>query len=270
MIIQPKMIVEKICELNPNSKTNYAINIGCGNGKDWDPVYPLFNSGWEGIAIDATSPPDLFTNLPNEKVTKLTGIFVTPENIVSILGQNNCPTNPDILKIDIDSYDGHVLNSILLSGCYPKVIVAEVNPEIPPPISFSVLYDKRYRTLDDQGMIGGFYGMSLSYVTDLCFSFKYRLVELDFISPFTHDAVFIHEDYLSFQSFFNLFKLETTREMWLHHPPGYPHFREYGFDSLQWRSILDIDRLSKMVKNAIVSASIRKHNGTIIDFYFDC
>jgi hypothetical protein len=44
------------------------------------------------------------------------------------------------LKIDIDGFDGPVLAATLESGYRPNLIQVEINPEIPPPLEFSVMY----------------------------------------------------------------------------------------------------------------------------------
>ena len=177
----------------------------------------------------------------------------------------NCHSNIDILKIDIDSYDGPVLKSILNGGYRPSIIVAEIQPEIPPPISFSVLYDERYKTLDDDGHIGGFYGMSLSYAVNLCSSFGYQLVELDFETKFTHDAIFVHGNIFSNPNFNG----KTTREIWLDTIPGYHHFYEYAVDSSIWRNMKDIDEAGRYIFDMIMYANTRKHKGIAIPFCYD-
>jgi hypothetical protein len=49
----------------------------------------------------------------------------------------------DILKIDIDGFDLEVLRRIL-SQYKPKIIIAEINEKIPPPILFETKYKSNY------------------------------------------------------------------------------------------------------------------------------
>ncbi len=62
--------------------------------------------------------------------------FVDPhspsQNLDSILSRNGCPTEIDILSIDIDSCDLDVWESFLFSK--PKIVVIEVNSSIPPGV----------------------------------------------------------------------------------------------------------------------------------------
>jgi hypothetical protein len=62
--------------------------------------------------------------------------FVDPhspsQNLDSILSRNGCPTEIDILSIDIDSCDLDVWETFCFSK--PKIVVIEVNSSIPPGV----------------------------------------------------------------------------------------------------------------------------------------
>ena len=92
--------------------------------------------GYGGLAVEGENNTKLEANLPSDKIVKLTGTYVIPENIVGILKNANCPQSPDFLKIDVDGYDASILNSILELGYRAKVFQVEVNPEFPPPMEF--------------------------------------------------------------------------------------------------------------------------------------
>jgi hypothetical protein len=49
----------------------------------------------------------------------------------------------DILKIDIDGFDLEILR-VILSVYKPKIIIAEINEKIPPPILFETKYTPNY------------------------------------------------------------------------------------------------------------------------------
>lgn len=126
----------------PN-KSNYVIDIGASTGAGT--AYPLLcDEAYSGIAIEcaAGNCEKLKESVRNSKIHIHQG-FATPESICSILQSYNAPHSPDLIKIDIDGYDLQVLRSILTSY-RPKVIYAEINEKIPPPIHFEILYNPDY------------------------------------------------------------------------------------------------------------------------------
>jgi len=104
--------------------------------------------------------------------------MVTPKNVLSILSDNDVSKDFDFLSFDIDGYDYHVLNE-MLSAYRPKLICAEINEKIPPPIKFSVNFDDSYFWDGTH-----FFGMSISKVAELCSNHNYSLVELHYNNAF--------------------------------------------------------------------------------------
>jgi hypothetical protein len=268
-IFEPYRIVEEINGAFPEKSNRYAVNLGCGDGKAMnDPAYPLFSKGYAGLAVEGEKNDALFQNLPAENITKLSDVFVTPYNVCEILDIYNCPRDCDFFKIDLDGYDGIIIKKVLESGFRPKVIQAEVNPEIPPPVSFSVLYDERYRAHDPEGNIGGFYGASLGYLAGLCDRFGYRVAQIDFVTQWTHDVTLVHEDFLSIleQYVGKEYLHMSPADLFLSHPPAWSHFKEYGIDTLPWRHETDYFRLLGKVWSACLAANQRKHAGYCVPF----
>ncbi len=244
--------------------TFYAVNFGAGDGISYnDPVFPLFAMGYGGLAVEGENNSELGANLPSNKIVKLTGTCVRPENIGGILKNANCPQSPDFLKIDVDGYDASILNSILQLGYRPKVLQIEVNPEFPPPIEFFVHYDPKYRVLDKQRKIGGFYGVSMEYVVKTLDNYGYRLAHIDFVTEWTHDITLVHSDFSDIVSEIvgPEIQQKSSREIFLAHPPCTPHFKEYGFDSLAWRHREDYGNLLVEIWDACLFSSLRKHQG---------
>lgn len=103
---------------------------------------------------------------------------VTPDNIIETIQKFTPRTNPKIIDLDIDGYDFYVLESIL-QQTQPSLIVAEINEKIPPPIKFTVKYDKDYWWDGTH-----FYGVSLSKIYELFDKFNYDVINL------THNNVF--------------------------------------------------------------------------------
>jgi hypothetical protein len=268
-IFEPFRIVEEINKAYPEKSNRYAVNLGCGDGKSMnDPAYPLFVKGYTGLAVEGETNDALFQNLMAPNIQKLTGTFVTPYNICEILDIYNCPRDCDFFKIDLDGYDGVVLRMALEAGFRPKVLQAEVNPEIPPPVSFCVMYDEKYRPHDANGNIGGFYGASLGNMDDLCKRYGYRIAQIDFVTQWTHDVTLVHEEFLPIleQHFEKEFLQMSPRDLFLSHPQAWSHFKEYGIDSLSWRYETDYCQLIKKVWSACLSADQRKHEGYCVPF----
>lgn len=253
----------------PEFSTRYTVNIGAGDGvSSNDPTFPLFMSGHGGLAIEGLASDELMRNIPQENVKKITNFFVDPENIIELFASQNVPVSPDFLKLDIDGFDGDILMSILNRGYRPKIVQIEINAEIPPPISFCVHWNKDYRIVDDGGNISGFYGMSMQYANNLMSYFGYTLIDIDFVQG-GHDLVFCHNLYISaLGGIAHRYCGKSMREIFNEHPPSWPHFREYGHDSVQWRNINDVARLAEEVWQACIDCNRRKHNGRVLPFHF--
>lgn len=103
---------------------------------------------------------------------------VTPENIVKLIKQKINRKDPKMLDIDIDGYDYYVLQALLLE-LSPSIIIAEINEKIPPPIKFTVKYDKDYWWDGSH-----FYGMSLSKAYEVFERFDYDVVNLTYNNVF--------------------------------------------------------------------------------------
>jgi hypothetical protein len=124
--------------------SNYIVDIGASTGAIGDPAYDFITSPeYCGLCIEGN--PANIKKL-REKISNTFDTycgFVTPDNILKILEQENVPIEIGLLKIDIDGYDLQLIRKIL-SKYRPKIIVAEINEKIPPPILFEVNYKPDY------------------------------------------------------------------------------------------------------------------------------
>ncbi len=264
----PYRFAEEIATAQPRFSNRFAVNLGAGDGVSCnDPVFPMYQAGWAGLAVEGERNEALLANLPAPSIRKLIGTVITPGNIAELLADNGCPETPDFLKLDIDGYDGPVLLEILRAGFRPKVLQLEVQPEIPPPIEFAVLYHPAYRCADSAGKVGGFYGASLAYVTNLGRRFGYFPVQVDFVTGFTHDVTLVSDRYRDLvRRRFGITECDDP-ELFLAHPPGYSHFRmDDGIDTRAWRESEDHHALLATVWDACVAACRRKH-GTLLPFH---
>ena len=120
----------------------YVIDIGASSCVASDPVYEfLVDKEFKGLCIEGniTKVEALRTRTHFDVYDN----YIYPHTIVDVFQQHRVPTTFDILKIDIDGYDLEVLRRIL-AVYKPRIIVAEINEKIPPPIRFEVLYKENY------------------------------------------------------------------------------------------------------------------------------
>jgi tetratricopeptide (TPR) repeat protein len=249
----PADVVRKINEAFPDDSGRYVINLGCRDGKLKDPCYELYQDGYPGLAVDADDDlPRLFENLPQAEVRKLIGTLITPMNIADVLRKEGCPTRPALIKIDIDSYDGPVLEAAL-AAIDPDVIHVEVNSEFPPPLKFTVQYDVRYR----HSWKAGFSGCSVSYLTSICRPRGYELLQLDFTNPQDRgDAILVKERYLGL---WNVTTPVDERRLFLQEPyHSGRSFSEIGIDTSPWREEHDFQALLSDAWDACVTASLER------------
>jgi hypothetical protein len=255
----PKMVllaISALADKREGAKLNYfAVNIGAADipiteaRTQQDAINQLFSDGWGGLAIepDITSFRKLELAYPQANIQK-ENVFLTPHNVASVIrkarlraenstSRHTCahrsdPSTFDILKIDIDSIDCPVLLAVVESGFRPKLVLIEVNAEVPPPIRFSLLYEPdasvrgHWDMLEDRytGRDDAFFGCSLSMASGIMTKYGYTLLQLD-----GWDATYIHNDFAS------LF------EAAIHRDEG----REDGLEQAQERILFHLSGLSE-------------------------
>jgi len=154
---------------NPN---NYFIDIGASDGPG--PIFPfLRDEDNYGLCVEGRDYlyEQLKNNINNNNVDIHMG-FIYPHTINSIFKKYNVPAEPDILKIDIDGYDLDVLKNIL-EEYKPKIIIAEINEKIPPPIYFEVKYSETFNFDSSH-----FYGFSIQAGKEVIEPYGYTLVSI--------------------------------------------------------------------------------------------
>lgn len=131
-----------------------CVEIGSGPGNQNNTVYFLLK-GWkswwfEGSPERAAIAKQQFSRLVGEEQLTVTGGYVTSSNIASLLSGAGVPLEPDLLSLDIDGNDVHVLERI---GIRPRVIVLEYNASFTPEVRWSVA-DKDDRTWNNDSEHG--------------------------------------------------------------------------------------------------------------------
>lgn len=161
-------------------KERFCVDIAASDGITMSNTLFLFRQGWNGIAVEYdaikfSKLAGLYASFPDCYLIKTK---VTPDNVIAVLEAGFCPEKFAFLNFDIDSYDFFVLEK-LLSKYRPSLVCLEINEKIPPPISFSVLYDADHYWKEDH-----FYGQSISQAEILCKKFSYDIVELHYNNLF--------------------------------------------------------------------------------------
>ena len=120
----------------------YIIDIGASTGVNSDPVFKFINDiKYKGLCIEGNSQS--VNELKYKTHFNIYNGYVKPSNVLTIFENYKVPCDIDILKIDIDGYDLEVLR-VILSKYKPRIIIAEINEKIPPPICFEVKYKEDY------------------------------------------------------------------------------------------------------------------------------
>lgn len=157
-----------------------AVDVAACDGVSKSNTLALYEAGWTGLAVEGD--PARFAQLARSyrELTQvsLARFWVTPENVAGLLEAAGVPREFEFLNLDLDSYDHFVL-AALLERFRPRVICAEINEKIPPPLRFSVRYDPSHVWRQDH-----FYGQSLSKLHELAVARDYALVELHYNNAF--------------------------------------------------------------------------------------
>lgn len=120
----------------------YIIDIGASTGVNTDPIFKFINNiNYKGLCIEGNS--QCINELKTKTHFDIYNGYITPLNISTVFESYKVPYNIDILKIDIDGYDLEVLR-VILRKYKPRIIIAEINEKIPPPVCFEVKYKEDY------------------------------------------------------------------------------------------------------------------------------
>lgn len=171
------VLAQFLHRLGPVEK--YAVDIGASDGVTMSNTFALFRDGWNGLAVEYDGAR--FARLATEHAelgTALARAKVTPLNVADLLRAYDVPSDFTFLSLDIDGYDYFVLQA-LLAAFRPKLICAEINEKIPPPLEFTVKWDPAFAWNGDH-----FYGQSIAQLGALVEESGYELLELHYNNAF--------------------------------------------------------------------------------------
>lgn len=122
------------------------VEFGIGNGLENNTLSLLFDD-WEGLWIDTSlnyikKIRKHFTKIITKGQLKLIQSFITKDNINELIYSQIKSNEIDLLSVDIDGNDYHVLSAI--TCIKPRVIIIEYNAKFRPPILFCMDYDETH------------------------------------------------------------------------------------------------------------------------------
>jgi hypothetical protein len=182
------------------------VEYGCGNGLENNSII-LLMSGWSGTWIGNVP---LMLNVPIGCRLSFLRTWVTKDNCYRLMSDGLSSVgadHPNIVSVDLDGNDYHIVSELLKSGVRPDVFVVEYNGKFPPPIRFQIQYD-----VNHVWDLMDYFGASIQSLVDLFDDYEYSLVCCNltgtnafFIStsklhllpeiPKTIDEIFVPSDY---------------------------------------------------------------------------
>jgi hypothetical protein len=130
------------------SDSRWCVDVGAGDGLLWSNTASLIrDDSFAAILIEA-DPVRLARardNHPGPNVHTVAARVSSsgPSSLDGILARTPCPPQFDVLSIDVDGMDYHILAS--LTGYRPNVVVIEFNPTIPNEVVYIQPRDDRVR-----------------------------------------------------------------------------------------------------------------------------
>lgn len=165
------------------------VEFGVSDGRECNTLN-LLVAGWHGLWMEMDAElcekmRRIFAAPLAEGRLELKQTGVTAENIDSLLASSRVAAagELDLLSIDIDGNDYHVLKAISLK---PRVLVIEYNGKFPPPIDLVIPYDPAHRWDGTD-----YAGNSLQAIANLAARKGYRLVGTNITGV---NAFFVRKD----------------------------------------------------------------------------
>jgi hypothetical protein len=202
------------------------VEIGAGSGLENNTVSLLFE-GWKGLWIEASPRhgEKIERSLPETiKSGALTLVQerVTKGNVNALISSVIRQSEIDLLTIDIDGNDWHVLDAI--KCVRPRVLVTEYNAKFVPPLEFCMDYDEAHQWAGDDC-----YGASLKFLELRLAAKGYALVGCNITGS---NAFFVRSD-LAGEKFAAPYTAEHHYEPPRHALSGLPAGHPPSFQALE-------------------------------------
>lgn len=153
--------------------TKIFVEFGVDDGLENNSL-ALLLEGFSGLWIEAssTSVQKIIKGFPTicrDGRLQVINKFVTTENIDTIIASGIHHSEVDLLSVDIDGNEIHIINAIKCIN--PRVVVIEYNAKFPPPINYCMRYDENFKWRGDDCL-----GASLKYLDIKMNELGYKLV----------------------------------------------------------------------------------------------
>ena len=164
------------------------IEIGVGDGLENNTLFLLLK-GWQGAWIEGNAKlvkaiQHKFAPLQNNGRLKIKSAWVQKDNINSLIDDCGLPEEVDLLSLDIDGNDYHVLENIV--PLKTRVLVVEYNSKLPPPVKWVMGYNPEHQKTNTD-----YFGASLKSFEQLLLKRGYLLVGCNIVGV---NAFFVRKD----------------------------------------------------------------------------
>ena len=122
------------------------VEFGVGDGTENNTIYLLLK-GWSGLWIEGSKNfvdkiSLRFAKFIDQKKLIVVNNFITMDNIDNIISEKIQYEEIDLLSVDIDGNDSHILSKI--KSIKPRVIVLEYNAKFGPSLVYCMNYKQDY------------------------------------------------------------------------------------------------------------------------------
>jgi hypothetical protein len=164
------------------------IEFGCGDGIENNSTYMLL-TGWTGLWMDGgeeniRAVTEAFADYISDRRLAVNRVFITRENIDSLITSAGFSGEIDFLSIDIDGNDYWIWEA--LTAVRPRVVAIEYNATFRPPHKLVQEYNPSHVWNSDNA-----YGASLSAIEELGARLGYVLVGCCYAGT---NAFFVRKD----------------------------------------------------------------------------
>jgi len=143
---------------------------GVGNGLENNTLI-LGALGWTGFWVGGE---DLAFDASATKRLRFIKAWITRKNISGLAHEGIEGIGgrvPDVMSLDLDGNDIHLVRALLQAGHRPKLFIVEYSAKFPPPVLFEIAYDPDHHWQGDD-----YFGASLESFARTFSGFGYRLV----------------------------------------------------------------------------------------------
>eukprot|EP00274_Cyanoptyche_gloeocystis_P007488 CAMPEP_0196657614 /NCGR_PEP_ID=MMETSP1086-20130531/24464_1 /TAXON_ID=77921 /ORGANISM="Cyanoptyche gloeocystis , Strain SAG4.97" /LENGTH=242 /DNA_ID=CAMNT_0041990807 /DNA_START=344 /DNA_END=1072 /DNA_ORIENTATION=- len=151
---------------NLGTTNRYYVEFGVEDGTQCNTRVLWERHGFDGLLMDYSGVSKDDREIRNH--------YLTAENIVQLFRKYSVPFELDLLSVDIDRNDYHLLKKILEADYRPRIIVAEINRNFGPKDSFVIKYDA-HKSWDSSAR----FGMSPLAATKLAEAHGYQAIYYD-------------------------------------------------------------------------------------------